>query len=92
VFEPAARVVHHGSQFSLRRWGSREKLRVQLDSYFHFQRVSLSRRHRIANLLAGCFVAALQCVWRRLRGRSADDVALILEMYLADLKRTVREN
>jgi hypothetical protein len=70
----------------------RERLRVQLDSYFHFQRVSLSRRHRIANLLAGCFVAALQWVWRRLRGRSADEVALILEMYLADLKRTGREN
>jgi GT2 family glycosyltransferase len=91
VFEPAASVVHHGSQFSLRRWGDRERLRVQLDSYFRFQRVCLSRRHRVGNLLAGCFVMAAHWVWRRLRRQPVDEAALILEMSLADLKRTVRE-
>jgi GT2 family glycosyltransferase len=92
VFEPSARVVHHGSQFSLRRWGSRERLGVQLDSYFRFQRLALSRRHRIGNLLAVCFVTALHWVWRRLRGQSTDDVALTLTMHLADLKRSGPEH
>jgi hypothetical protein len=92
MFEPAAAVVHHGSHFSLRRWGSREKLRVQLESSLRFQRFSLSRRHRVANLAAGCFVMALQRWGRRLRRKPTDDVALCLEMYLADLKRTLREH
>jgi GT2 family glycosyltransferase len=92
VFEPAAAVVHHGSHFSLRRWGSREKLRRQLESALRFQRLSLSRRHRIANLAAGCLVMTLHG-WRGRLGRQpTGDVALCREMYLADLKRTLREH
>lgn len=90
VFDPEAEVLHHGSQFSLRRWGSEGKLRVQLDSYFKFQRYCLPRRHVIANLLAGCAVMSLHKVWRTVRGRPAHDVGIILQLHLADLRRALR--
>ncbi|MFL6209368.1 MAG: glycosyltransferase family 2 protein [Pyrinomonadaceae bacterium] len=92
VFEPAAEVVHHGGQFSLQRWSSREKLRVQLNSFFDFQRRCLSRSHVLANLIAGCLVMAAQRLWRGLRRRPTEEVAIVLEMYWADLKRALREH
>jgi len=91
VFEPSASVVHHGSRLSLLRWGSLGKLRVQLEGNFRFQRVCLSRPHRVANLLAMCLVAALQWVWRRARRRPTAETALILATSLAELGRTGRE-
>jgi GT2 family glycosyltransferase len=87
LFEPSAVVVHHGGRFSERRWGSGERRRVQLESYFRFQRLCLSHPHRVANLLAGALVAALHWGWRRLRGRPAGDAGLTLAMSLAELKR-----
>jgi GT2 family glycosyltransferase len=92
VFEPAATIIHYGGQFSLQRWGSREKLRVQLNSYFDFQRRCLSRSHMLANLLAGCLVMSAHKLWRGLRHRPADDVALVLAMHWANLKRMLRES
>jgi GT2 family glycosyltransferase len=90
VFDPAAEILHHGSQFSLRRWGSEGKLRVQLESYFKFQRYCLPRRQVIANLLAGCAVMSLQKVWRVVRRRPADDVGIVLQLHLVNLKRALR--
>jgi GT2 family glycosyltransferase len=90
VFEPDAEILHHGSRLSLQRWGRRDKLRVQLESYFQFQRYSLSRAHAVGNLLATCAVMALHVVWRRLRGRLTDEVELVYCMHLAELKRIVR--
>jgi N-acetylglucosaminyl-diphospho-decaprenol L-rhamnosyltransferase len=91
MFEPAAAVVHHGGQFSLLRWDSREKLRVKLNSSFDFQRRCLSRRQVIANLLAGCSVMTVQRLWRKLRRRPAQDVIITQKMYWLALKRAVKE-
>ncbi len=90
LFEPCAVVTHHGSQFSLLRWGNLGKLRVQFESFFQFQRYSLSRPHVIANLLAGCLVMSGQSVWRKLRRQPAPEVSLMLQLYAADLKRELR--
>lgn len=91
-FEPEAVVIHHGGQSSLRRWSSPEKMRVQLEAGFHFQRHCLSRRHVISNLLANYFVCSLERVWRRLRRRPVDDIELMLEVYAKNLKRALRES
>jgi len=90
VFEPAAVVMHHGGHSSQRRWTDREKLGVQLDAFFRFQRYCLSRRQAVSNLLVTSALLCLHRLWRRLRGRPVDDVTLTLEMHLADLKRTLR--
>jgi len=91
IFEPAASVTHHGGQFSLQRWSNLDKLRVQMNAGFQYNRYSLSRSHSIANLLATCFVSFFQKSWYRLRGRPAEAAQIIFDLHLADLKRTLSE-
>jgi GT2 family glycosyltransferase len=90
IFEPAAEVTHHGAQFSLQRWTSLEKLRVQMNASFQFNRYCLSKRHNIANLLATCIVSFTQKTWFRLRGRSTDAVQIIWETHVEELRRTIK--
>ena len=91
IFEPAASVTHHGGQFSLQRWSRSDKLRVQMNAGFQYQRYCLSRGHGIANLLATCFVSFLQKSWYRLRGRPAGVAQIVFDLNLAELKRTLSE-
>lgn len=90
VFEPEAVVMHHGAASSVKRWDSLEKQRVQSEAMLNFQRYSLPRRRRVANLATACFMLALQRGARRLRGRESCDVEQTLRLYAADLKRALR--
>ena len=90
VFEPAATIVHHGSHSALERWGTEERLRVQLRSHFEFLRVCLSRRRLILNLAAGAAVSALQWAWRTACRRRTTEVAITCEMYAAMFRETLR--
>jgi GT2 family glycosyltransferase len=90
IFEPAAAVTHHGGQFSLQRWSSMEKLRVQMDAGFQFNRYCLTRGRSIANVAATCFVSFTQKSWYKLRGRPAEAAEIIWEVHLAELKRLLR--
>jgi GT2 family glycosyltransferase len=90
IFEPAASVIHHGGQFSLQRWSSLEKLRVQMEAGFQFNRYCLTRSQTVANLAATCFVSFIQKNWYKLRGRPAEAAQIIWDLHLADLKRTLK--
>ncbi len=90
IFEPAAAVMHHGGQFSLQRWSSMEKLRVQMDAGFQFNRYCLTRGQSIANVAATCFVSFVQKSWYKLRERPAEAAEIIWEVHLAELKRLLR--
>jgi GT2 family glycosyltransferase len=90
VFQPAAVVLHHGGQSSLRRWNNLEKLRVQLEAGFFFQQRSLPRRSLITNQLANYLTASGQHFWRRLRGINAPDIKLAREIHWEHLKRALR--
>ncbi len=89
IFQPAALIIHHGSQSSLQRWNNLEKLRVQLEAYYLYQSLSLPRRRVIANYLAYYLAASGQHFWRRLRGVTAPDVKLAREVHLEHLKRAL---
>jgi GT2 family glycosyltransferase len=91
IFEPAASVVHHGGQLANQRWSSSEKLRVKLDAGFQYNRICLTRRRRLVNLLAHCFVSLMQKNWYRLRGWPTEAAQIMWELNLAELKRIVRE-
>jgi GT2 family glycosyltransferase len=91
IFEPAAAVTHHGGQFSLQRWTTLGKLRVQMNAGFQFNNYCLSRDQTIANLRATCFVSFLQKTWYKLRGRPAEAAQIIWEMHRAELKRLMSE-
>ena len=89
IFEPAASVMHHGAQFSLQRWTSPEKLRVQMAASLQYQHHCLSRFHHTANLLAMCLVSLMQKSWYKLRGRSAETAQIVWDLHSAELKRTL---
>jgi GT2 family glycosyltransferase len=92
MFQPEATAIHQGAWSSLQRWTNLEKIRVQLEAHYSFQKHALSRGRLITNLIAYCFTESAQHVWRRLRGVDAPEVKLISELYWEHLKRALRNN
>jgi GT2 family glycosyltransferase len=90
VFQPAAVIHHHGAKSALQRWSNLEKLRVQLEANYFFQKESLSRSSLVTNQLASYVTALGQHLVRRMRGVTAPDVKLAMEIHLANLKRALR--
>jgi len=90
VFQPAAVIRHHGAKSALQRWTNLEKLRVQLEANYFFQKESLSRPSLVTNQLASYVTALGQHLVRRMRGVTAPDVKLAMEIHLANLKRALR--
>jgi len=91
IFQPAAVVLHHGAQSSLQRWNNLEKLRIQLEAGYLFQKRSLPRRRLLTNQLASFVTASGQHLWRRLRGVDAPDVKLATQIHWEHLKRALSE-
>lgn len=90
IFEPAAEVVHHGSQSSMIRWDSLEVGRRILDGNLRFQKQCLSRPHLIANIVAGLIVALASHSWRGLRGAQTTETGMALRLYADYLKNSFR--
>jgi GT2 family glycosyltransferase len=91
LFEPEAVIMHHGAASSEKRWDSLEKLRVQVEAFLLFQRRYIPRRRRVVNLATSCMMLALQHTVRRVRGRERRDVEQTLRLFVADLRRALRE-
>ena len=89
VFDPAAKIIHHGAQFSRQRWTSLEKVRIQIDANFKFDRFCLSRRQNITKLAATCIVSFAQKTWYKLRGRPTETAQTVWKLQMAQLKRTL---
>ena len=92
VFEPAANIIHHGAQFSLQRWTNLEKVRVQIDANFKYDRLCLSRRQNITKLAATCLVSFAQKSWYKFRGRPTETAQTVWKLQVAQLKRTLTRN
>ncbi len=90
VFQPKAVVLHRGAQSSLQRWTSLEKLRVQLEANYFFQKQSLPRRRVLTNQIATYVTASGQHLLRRLRGVDAPDLKLAREIHWQHLKQALR--
>jgi GT2 family glycosyltransferase len=90
VFEPNAIVMHKGAHGSRQRWTDTEKLRVQTEASLRFLREAIPRRQVITNLIASSWLLAMQETWRRLRHRSSDDIHLVRELHLRELRRTLK--
>lgn len=88
-FQPEAIVIHHAGWSSKQRWNHLEKIRVQLEAHYLFQKQALSRRRLMTNILAYWFTESAQHTWRRLRKVDAPEVKLITQVYWEHLKRTL---
>ncbi len=89
IFQPHAVILHHGAKSSLQRWTNVEKLRVQLEASYFFQKYSLPRRSLITNQLASYVTASGQYLWRWMRGIHAPEVKLAREIHWEHLKRAL---
>lgn len=89
IFEPAAIVVHHGGASSQKRWTDLEKRREEYISFFRFQRLSLSRRLIIGNLVSGWLASSAQLFWRFLRRRPRDEPRMVVKLYANELRQTL---
>jgi GT2 family glycosyltransferase len=89
VFEPAAIVVHHGGGSASKRWTDLEKRRAEYLSFFRFQRLALSRRLMIGNLLSGWFASSAQVIWRFVRRQSRDEPRMAANLYAHELKEVL---
>lgn len=86
TFEPAAIAVHHGGASSAKRWTDLEKRRQEYISFFRFQRLSLSRRLVIGNLLSGWLASLAQLTWRFLSRQPRDESRMVVKLYYSELK------
>ncbi len=86
VFDPAAVVVHQGAHSARQRWTEMEQLRLKTEGYLMFLSGALPRQRMIANLLVSTSLLALQIAWRKMCGRSAEDVRLVLRLHVRGLK------
>lgn len=89
VFEPKAIVLHHGAQSSLQRWTDLQKLDVQLEASYVFQKHSLARWQLVTNQMANVLTSSAQHLWRRIRGIEAPEVARAWRIHCRHLKRSL---
>ena len=89
VFEPKAVILHHGAQSSQQRWTDLQKLDVQLEASYVFQKHSLARWQLVTNQMANVFTSSAQHLWRRLRGIEAPEVARAWRIHCRHLKRSL---
>lgn len=92
MFQPEAIVLHHGAQSSLQRWTALQKLRVQLEASYVFQKHSLPRWQLIANQVANVLTSSAQHLWRRMGGVDASDIKLARQIHYQHLKRALANN
>jgi len=89
MFEPAAIVMHHGSQSASKRWPELQKKRVQLEAGYRFQNHVLPRWRVVVNQLTNYLIISAQVGWRRLRGLNAPGLQLQQKVYGENLKRSL---
>ena len=89
LFEPDATVMHHQGQSSAQRWTSLEKRQKEYEGFFRFQRLHLSRRLVIANLLTGYSLSLVRNAWLALRRQTLEEPRLVRHLYEIELRHTL---
>src|SRR5436189_5708357 len=89
IFEPQAIVVHHSGASATKRWTDLEKRREQYISFFRFQRLALSRRLMIGNLLSGWLASSTQLGWRFILRQPRDEPRMVAKLYGTELKQAL---
>jgi GT2 family glycosyltransferase len=89
MFNPAATVLHHGSQSAMKRWSQSEKTLIQHEASYLFQHQVLPRWQLIANQLTNYLIVSAQGSWRRVRGIHSPELCLQKEIHRKNLKRSL---
>jgi len=89
IFEPAAVIIHHGAGSSSQRWTNLEKVRVQMEASFTFQKQALGGFALVRNQLASYLVTVLQYSWRKIRRVPAPELELARRIHWQHLKQSL---
>lgn len=87
VFEPAARVVHHGGHSALKRWTDQERRFQEIEAWFRSQRHVLPPARFLANSFAYLLVINLLRLRRALVGEPSEYLDRVATLQ----KRHIRE-
>ena len=89
IFEPAAVIIHHGASSSSQRWTNLEKVRVQMEASFAFQKQALGGFALVRNQLASYLVTVLQHSWKKIRRIPAPELELARRIHWQHLKQSL---
>jgi hypothetical protein len=90
MFVPDAVLLHHGAQSSMKRWSSRERLKVRLEAGFNFEHTVLPRWRVAANQLTNYLIVCTQIAGRKLIGVSAPELYWVRDIHREHLKRSLK--
>lgn len=89
IFEPAATVTHHGGRSAAQRWLDLDKREKEYEGFFRFQRLQLSRRQSITNLMTGYSLSLIRNVWKALLRQPRAESRLVCRLYRDELHRSL---
>ena len=86
IFEPAATVTHHGGRSAAQRWLDLDKREKEYEGFFRFQRLQLSRRQAITNLMTGYTLSLVRHAWKTLLRQPHAESRLVCRLYRDELR------
>jgi GT2 family glycosyltransferase len=86
IFEPTATVTHHGGKSAAQRWLDLDKREKEYEGFFQFQRLQLSRRQIITNLITGYTLSLLRHLWKKLLHQPQGESRLVCRLYRDELR------
>ena len=86
LFEPEATVTHHVGKSSANRWTDLEKREREYKGFFQLQRLHLTRRLAVANLMTGYSLSLIRHVWLSLRRQPRAENSLERTLYRDELR------
>lgn len=89
IFEPAATVTHHGGRSAAQRWLDLDKREKEYEGFFRFQRLQLSRRQAITNLMTGYTLSLMRNAWKSLLRQPRAESRLVCRLYRDELQRSL---
>ena len=91
MFVPEAVLLHHGAQSSIKRWSSRERLKVRLEANFNFEHMVLPGWRVAANQLTNYLIVCTQIAGRKLLGVNAPELYWVRDIHREHLKRSLKD-
>ena len=91
MFVPEAVLLHHGAQSSIKRWSSRERLKVRLEANFNFEHMVLPGWRVAANQLTNYLIVCTQIAGRKLLGVNVPELYWVRDIHREHLKRSLKD-
>ena len=76
----------------MKRWSSKERLKVRLEANYNFEHVALPRWRVAANQFTNYLIVCTQIAGRKLVGAQAPELYWVREIHREHLKRSLKSH